>query len=177
MKLPPGIDRDEFYKYGFYEKIKGAATGYYFSVSQNSFERYSNFVIKPLFHVYSKIDNKRLIEITNGHDTKVLEMPSKSMISLEAFTSAVYEEGFFLFEGSKQHLMKINSKIGNNFPICTELRTLGWQEKGFWAYANMTFKEELKKFDEYGIVDIDDKKYLSMAASKVYHDISAEIEA
>lgn len=174
QKLPPGVDRDEFHRYGFYEKVNGAATGYYFSISSKAVERFSNFVIKPLFHVYSKTDNKRLIEITNGFETKVLEMPSKSMISLDAFTASVYEEGFFLFEGSKQHLMKINSKIGNNFPICTELRTLGWQEKGFWAYANMTFKEELKRFDEYGIVEIDDKKYLSMAASKVYQDISSE---
>lgn len=174
IKLPPGIDKNDFDRYGFYEKVAGGATGYYFAISSKNVEKLSNFIVKPLFHVYSKQDNKRLIEITNGYETKVLEMPSKSLLSLEAFTAAVYEEGFFLFEGSKQHLMKINSKIGNNFPICTELRTLGWQEKGFWSYANITFKEDLKKFDEYGIVEIDDKKYLSMAASKVYQDISAE---
>ena len=36
----------------------------------------SNFIIIPLYHIYSKIDNKRLVRITNEHgDSKIIDIP------------------------------------------------------------------------------------------------------
>ena len=44
----------------------------------------SNFIIIPLYHIYSKIDNKRLVRITNEHgESKIIDIPSKNFISVE----------------------------------------------------------------------------------------------
>ncbi len=173
--LPPWVDKNHYSNYGFDERIDGNHTGYYFGTS-NTLVKLTNFVLRPLFHIYSKLDNKRMIEITNGTSTKILEMPSKSLISLDQFRSSVFDEGFFVCEGgfTQAHLLKIIGKLGRQFPMCYELKTLGWQPEGFWAYSNYAFNGELRKFDDLGIVDIHEQKFLSLSASKVQADVRSE---
>ncbi len=177
LPLPAGIDRDEFLTHGFYELVDGMHTGFYFATSAKHQVRLTNFVIKPLFHIYSKLDNRRLIEITNGKSTKIIELPSKSLISLEQFNSAIFDEGYFLTYGefTRAHLLKIMLKIGDLFPLCYELKTLGWQPEGFWSYSNMVWADgEIKHFDEMGVVEVKEQKFISLAVSKVQADIRAE---
>ncbi len=169
--LPAHVDETEYLIHGFYEEQEAGLCGYYFPSGPKSHTQQSNFVVKPLFHVYSKNDNKRLIEITNGITKKILEMPSRSMISLDQFCGVCYEEGHFLFFGAKIHLLKILNKISPKFPLCYELKTLGWQPEGFFAFSNVIFNGELKVLDEYGIVEHDDVKYFSPSASVIYRDL------
>src|SRR5512133_2886744 len=86
-----GIDRNAARKLGFFEHRNCL----YFLTKDGPFKA-SNFLIRPLFHIYSKTDNKRLVEITNSSgDKKTVDIPSKSFISLEQFQQAVYNEGNF----------------------------------------------------------------------------------
>lgn len=174
--LPEGVDREEFLRYGFYEQVDGVKTGYYFHNGGKFCENKSNFVIKPLFHIYSKSDNKRMIEINNGMPggLKIIEMQSKSLQSLDQFSAAVFDEGYYIFTGQKPHLQKILSKIGNNFPLCYELKTLGWQSEGFFAFNNYIYNTSLVPFNEYGIVSHNDKNYFSPSASLIQRDVRKE---
>jgi hypothetical protein len=176
--LPPEVDPNDWMQYGFYSLVdesKPLRTGYYFNEGRGLEQvKRSNFVMKPLFHLYSKDDNKRMVEIDNGFEKKILEMPSKSMISLEQFSGHMYEEGHYLFEGNKAQLLKINRKIGNQFPVAHELKTLGWQPEGFFAFANCIVTETVKPFNELGIAAFEGKNFFSPSCSLIYRDIRSD---
>lgn len=176
--LPAWIkDKEEFYKNGFVPRIDREYTGYYFGTATAKLTRMTNFVIKPLLHIYHRQDNKRMIEVTNGRSTKIIEMASKSLISVEQFEAALIDEGFFYTEGgfNKVALKKLFTAWGeDSFPMCYELKSLGWQPEGFWSYCNMAFDGELKKYDYLGTVSINDKRFLSMSVSSVQIDVRSE---
>lgn len=176
VKLPAGVDREQYEKYGFYEQQKQGDknTGYWFINQTGKFEQRSNFIIKPLFHIESKTDNKRLIQITNHRIEKIIDVPSKGFINSTQFEEAVINEGFFYFIGTKPNFQKIMVKILEKFPSCREIKTLGWQRAGFWSFANGIIDQNFKKVDHYGIVSFDEQKYFLPAFSEVYKNVQIE---
>ena len=162
-----GIDSKSARKLGFFEH----RNCFYFLTKDGPIKG-SNFIIRPLFHIYSKTDNKRMVEITNEFDFKrTVDIPSKSFVSVEQFQVAVINEGNFLFFGSKFQFLKVLEHIANKFPVCNELKTLGWQREGFYAFANGIFTGAWQPVDEYGITEHAKQKFFSPAFSCVYHDV------
>lgn len=157
----------EMDNFGFYEE-----NNTYKFLTKDGIIPGSNFTIKPLFHIYSKTDNKRLVEITNEHGaSRIVDIPSKSFVSFEQFQQVAFQEGNYLFFGSRFHFLKILNKISNDFPVCNELKTLGWQREGFYAFANGIYKDAWQPVDEYGITQHNNKKFFSPAFSTVYADV------
>jgi len=138
----------------------------------------TNFVINPLIHIYSKDDtqNRRLTEVDNGITKAVLELPSKAFSSVDQFESILMNEGvYFLMDGfTKSHLNKMKSQLLREYPKCFELKTLGWQPEGFWAYYNRIYKDTVTPFNDYGYTELDGVNYLSMAASTIQGEVRAE---
>lgn len=148
---------------------------YWFHTKEGMPIQGSNFIIKPLYHIYSKIDNKRLVEITNEHGhTKIIDIPSKNFISVEQFQAYVYNEGNFIWKGSKAQYMKILQFISNDFPLCKELHTLGWRKEGFYAFANGIYNGVWQPVNYFGITAHKEKNYFSPAFSVVYSDVTDE---
>lgn len=169
--LPEGVDPNFVIEQGFYPYSNKGKTGYYFRTGDRTFTRQSNFVVIPLMHILSKVDNKRIIKIDNGFKQSILDMPSRAMISLENFAGTVVEEGNFLFYGSKVHLLKILNTIMEHFPVCYELKTLGWQQEVFFSWSNAILQPgnpSVVPFNEIGIAEIDEINYFSPAASSIY---------
>ena len=164
-----GEQEDPSRSRGWYESDDNC---YYFHVKDGPPVRGSNFIVKPLFHIYSKTDNKRLVEITNKFgETKILDIPSKNFISVEQFQAYVYSEGNFIFNAGKPQYLKILEYISNDFPVCNELRTLGWQREGFYAFANGIYNGLWQPVNTYGITEHNRHKYFSPAFSTVYNDV------
>lgn len=167
LELPEGVDEMMVKKLGFFSHH-----GKYYFITKDGLFKASNFIIKPLFHIYSKSDNKRLVEISNEHGFKrILDIPSKSFVSIEQFQQAVFGEGNYIFFGTKVHFMKILEHISNDFPVCNELKTLGWQREGFYAFSNGIFNGKWQQADEFGITEHKRSKYFSPAFSVVYSDV------
>lgn len=179
LKLPNGADRDDYENFGFAEikKDNSAKTGYWFpNVSSNAitFEQRSNFVIKPLFHIYSKTNNRRLVEIQNKTGKRIIDVPSKGFVGMTQFQEAVIDEGNFIFWGSKNNFMKVVMKIMEKFPTCEEITTLGWQDAGFFAYADGIAETSFQPIDLNGIVKFGKKSYFLPAFSAVYSNTGGE---
>jgi len=176
VQLPASVDREEYEKFGFYEvQEKGNRnTGYYFINQSGKPEQRSNFIIKPLFHIYSKIDNKRLIEIINARTSKIIDIPSEGFVGQTQFEAAIIKEGFFYFHGTKPNFQRVMVKILEKFPRCEEIKTLGWQDEGFYSFANGIVDGRFKKVDHYGIVEFDKNQYFLPAFSSVYKDVRRE---
>ena len=144
--------------YWFYTKDGGPVSG-------------SNFIMEPLFHIDSKIDNKRLVRITNEDGlSRIIDIPSNKFISVDQFSSYVFDEGNFLWTGCKAHYIKILKFISKDFPMCKPLITLGWQREGFYAFANGIYNGLWQPVNEFGITTHQEKLYFSPAFSVVYNN-------
>lgn len=175
-RLPKSVDKEEVLKYGFYGLIDGNETGYYFRTdSEGTFKSVSNFVITPLFHKFDQDDNTRIIKLDDGRgNTEIVEMPSKALISVDQFKSFLFDKGAFFFDGTKTHLDKLNKRYLYEFPKAFELKTLGWQPEGFFAFYNASYNGKLENFNEIGIVKHGNQHFFSPAFSDIYADYRKE---
>lgn len=177
-KFTPEDDTDyeTLADYGFYIE----SNQYIFQNKSNDFKPGTNFIIEPLFHIYTKAGgdaNKRLIRIRNVYDReRIVDVPSQTLVSPDKFQGLLFEEGNYLIYCNKLQFLKILSHISNKFPVCHELGTLGWQHEGFYAFANGIFSpsEGYRDVDEYGITKHKNEHYFSPAFSSVYKDVRAD---
>ncbi|MEQ8239305.1 MAG: DNA primase [Cyclobacteriaceae bacterium] len=171
-KLPEGITVQDVYRDGFYPLVDGLQTGYYFMTGAGSFSNCSNFVMTPLFHKYEEEDNTRVFRLENGvTKAEIVEMPSAALISKDSFRKFLFDKGPYYFYGTAQHLDKLNQKYLYEFPKAFELKTLGWQKEGFFAFFDRVHNGALVEYDDAGLVKHDDQFYFSPAASSIYSGI------
>lgn len=181
INLPPGADRDQFIRDRFCE----IGNTYYFQAKDGgNFFKGTNFKIQALFHIYGKIDNKRLCEVVNelGHK-RLIDFESKDFINFSRIQETLVEEGFFYWEGNVTniHFRLVTKKILNDFIMAYELKTLGWQNEGFFAFSNgIYYQNQFHRVNKYGIVQLDNlksedseyretiKHYYSPAFSEIY---------
>lgn len=157
----------------------------WFAIFDNSartigFYKISNFIIRPLYLIKSKTDPKRLFEIKNIFGVKyILDIPAKALVSLTEFQVFCESHGNFLFEGSKQQFTKIKRKLYDQTRDAEEVKLLGWQDEGFYAFANGAYDEKFTKVDEYGIIkhlvskgedEAEEKYFFIPAMSSIYKD-------
>lgn len=165
QRIPDHVKLSDFEKYGFYEDHNC----YYFQGRGGSASRGSNFVMKPLFHIVSVSNAKRLYEITNeyGYST-VIELLQKDLVALSRFRERVEGVGNFLWEAQEGELNRLKRYLYEKTDSCLEVTQLGWQKSGFWAWGNGIYNGQFKKTDSHGIVAHDEKNYYLPAFSRVY---------
>lgn len=161
--------REQYLRHGFFEKVDKGKTGYYFGGGDRGFKAKTNFVLQPLYHIYGS-DNRRMMQVTNGIEDAVVEVPSKNMLSPDQLLAILFNEGFFLpREGfGKDHLYRILNRIAKDFPLVYELHVLGWQAEGFFAFQNITYQPGtgLVEYNEHGVVQVGSRSFLSPSKSK-----------
>lgn len=155
LGLPPGADFEEFKKYRFCT----IGNSCWFQGRNGSFLKGTNYRITPLFHVYGKNDNKRLCEVVNENGSKkLIDFDSSDFVSQNKFDEALINEGYFVKNESfsAQHFTLMRNRILSDFIMAFELKTLGWQREGFFAFANCVYyKGIVKNVNEYGIVQVE----------------------
>ncbi len=162
--IPANVDVNEFERYGFYSD----KDGYHFRTRQG-ITRGCNFTMKPLFHIQSVINAKRLYQITNeyGH-TEVIELLQKDLVALASFKVRVESLGNFLWEATETELNKLKRYLYEKTETCIEITQLGWQKTGFYAWANGIYNGQFTAVDGNGIVKHGDKNYYLPAFSSIY---------
>jgi DNA primase catalytic core len=162
--IPGHVDMNDFERYGFY----GDKDGYHFRTNKG-IVRGCNFTMKPLFHIQSVMNAKRLYEIKNefGH-TEVIELLQKDLVNLSGFKIRVESLGNFLWEASESELNKLKRYLYEQTETCIEITQLGWQKNGFFAWANGIYNEKFSPVDVNGIVRHDEKNFYLPAFSAIY---------
>ena len=179
-RFPPYLSEEakkEFDMHGFYEDEKPNKIGYWFTTQNYGFEQVSNFLVKPLFHIISHSNNRRLVEIKNKHGQHIIEVPSKGFVSVAPFQDACMEQGNFQLFGTTKQFKYISNKFLDKMPMSREISTLGWQSAGFFAFADGIIEDEtFRNVDDYGIVraNADDHHYFLPAFSSIYKDFRDE---
>lgn len=167
-------DTENFKEHGFYEDNIREKIGYYFPAQGVGFERISNFTIKPYFQIRKVENSKRIVELKNAYGSKVIEISNKAFVSSQMFEEIVMNYGNFNFTGTKKQYQRIRTKLLDQFPICDEITTLGWQSKGFYAFANGIVDGNFRKVDDYGLCIYNNEKFFLPAFSKIYSDAQEE---
>lgn len=176
-KLPSHLKEDDaadWNEFGFYADKIREKIGYYFPSPNFTFERISNFIITPMFQIRKQENSKRIVEIKNANVTKVIEISNKAFVSPQMFEEVVMNYGNFDFIGSKKQYQRIRSKLLAQFPMCDEITTLGWQSKGFYAFANGIVDGGFRPIDKNGICHYGDEKFFLPAFSNIYADAQEE---
>jgi DNA primase catalytic core len=167
--LPEGIDISSYEKYGFYEYNNE----YYIRDNSGGSKRISNFIMKPIFHIRSGGEPKRIFELINfrGHQI-VVDFDMKEMTSINNFKKNIEGHGNFLYWGNEQHMFKLKAKLYEHTRTCQEIVNLGWQKEGFFAWANgiINTDGDFLAGDEYGIVEHNYNNYFIPAFSKIFID-------
>lgn len=178
-RLPRGAKEEQYIKDRFCE-----VGNTYFFEGKEGFFRGTNFRIQALFHIYGKNDNKRLCEVVNelGHK-RLIDFDSKDFVNFTKIQETLVNEGFFIWEGgvTNIHFKLVTKKILNDFIMSYELKTLGWQNEGFFAFADgVYYQNQFQKVNKYGIVQLENlhsddseyreevKHYYSPAFSEIY---------
>lgn len=179
--LPEWVNAEQLYTEGFVmnNDPKKAKIGIYYKASP--VERLTNYVVNPLFFVMDPTNSRRLIEAYNGRKNVVVELPNRAFTQQDTFETELVSRGAFYSEPgfAKPHFKRLVNWLSDSMLNVHSLNTLGWQPEGFFAFSNMALScttelMEAKPYDEYGIVHIDDKAYLSEGASKLNADTRAE---
>jgi DNA primase len=160
IKLPDWLNedqREQFLQQGYLpinrKNDKGKPVVGYYSFNQNGKQEITNFTVDPLFHVYAGVESRYLLQISNGWRKAVLDVPAKSIPSIDQFQAFTVSEGNFLIFGGKAQWLRIASDLLQKFPRCIELKNLGWQPAGFFAYVDKIFTpgHGLSELDNWGI--------------------------
>ncbi len=174
--LPEEADLEEINHKQYFGKVDGDQTGYYILKKDYSgFYKVSNFIFTPILHKFDPEDNSRIIKLENGiyDEGEIIEVPSDSLISTEKFRNHLFARGAYYFNGSKQDLDKIIMDQMYEFPKGWELKNLGWQNEGFFAYYNCVYviDQGIINYNEAGLVEVENKHYFSPASSKIFKDV------
>ena len=145
-----GID---LLKYGFYEERNS-----YWSNEEGGTRQWSNFKMKPLFHIMGVDDSRRLYEITNQDGTtRTLELNAEELVSLPKFMVKVESAGNFLWLANAEELKKLKKYLFDITGTAIRIRQYGWQKRGFWAFGNgCVYENEWYPADRMGIVHLHD---------------------
>jgi hypothetical protein len=174
-------NRDQIIRHGFTQvwvENDRKATGIYFAQGNGSqFKSVSNFTIRPLFHVWSQNinENKKLFEVKNAHETAVIDIEAAATISVERFSLAMNAKHNFMWAGNIMELKKLMEYLGYHVQRCEEVKILGWQPEGFFAYTDKFLSnQEIVELNEYGIGTHNNRMYFSPSRSVIYKGARAD---
>jgi DNA primase len=126
---------------------------------KEKFVKGTNFRITPLFHVYGKQENKRLCEVISETGIKrLIDFETADFSQMAKFECKLLDEGNFTFtaEINANQFKLLRNDILGSFITAHELKTLGWQHEGFFAYANLVSHNGItKEPNDYGIIQLE----------------------
>lgn len=160
-------------KYGFYEENNCIYSG--------KQQQWSNFIMRPLFHIKDPYNSKRIYKIRNFAGEEVLvEMKEAEMYSLQNFRERVGSMGNFRWKAGPNELNSLGDYLYDNTETAIEIKQLGWNQAGFFVWGNGVVNDgKFIKVDDYGIARVDRinengkteiQNYYLPGLSKIYSD-------
>ena len=149
------VKMEQLAHYGFY--IKGET---YCSTNKDGDEwEWSNFTMQPLFHIQDTMMPKRLYYIQNEFGLKrLVELRQEEMVGLAKFKQKVEGLGNFIWMATDREFTKLKRFLYEVTETATEIKQLGWQREGFFAFGNGIWDGiQFHTIDNMGIVRLGEK--------------------
>lgn len=161
------IDTASYERYGFLQE----GNCYYSHNKEGERVAWSNFVMRPLFHIVDTINPKRLYEVTNVFGLSILlEMKQEELTSIAKFKTKVEGAGNFIWMVGERELTKLKCYLYDETESAHEIKQLGWQKNGgFWAWGNGGVENGFfSPANDYGIIKTDAGNFYLPATSKIF---------
>ena len=159
VQLPDGSDKEEYLEgHGF---VTVGNSYFFHRINSNTFFQGTRFKLEPLFHIQGDNENKRLCEITNLRGKKkLIDFDSDMLANFNEFRKYLFRIGGFMFlthNGLRtEHFDKFVYRFEEQFEPALELLTMGWNKKGFYAFANGVYWEgKFRAVNKYGIMNLE----------------------
>jgi DNA primase catalytic core len=157
--------------YGFYEDHNC----YWSRDDEGNEKQWSNFKMRPLYHVMGIDDSRRLYEITNiDGTTRILELAAEELVSQPKFMVKVESIGNFIWKVGMPELTKLKTYLFEQTETAVRIRQYGWHHSGFFTFGNgCIYQNEWYPADAMGIVHLHDAEshldnYYLQGASEIY---------
>lgn len=130
---------------------------------------WSNFTLKPMYHIIDAINSRRLFEIKNNKGlTRLVELKTEELVSVSKFRIKIESLGNFIWMTNEHDLIKLKLYLYDVIESATEIKQLGWQNNGFYAFGNGVYENTWIKADDFGIVRLNNELVYLPGSSKIY---------
>ena len=154
-------------EYGFVERHNA-----YYTSSNGSTVKWSNFTLRPLFHVRDNNSALRLYKMKNEDGVELtIEFQQEELTSLARFRAKVESQGNFVWLVGETQLTKLKQYLYKATETAELVKQLGWNHRGFFSFGNgIAFMGTWYKVDALGIVRLPEDKgnYYLPAFSEVH---------
>lgn len=137
----------------------------YFGTNKEGDEvQWSNFKLKPLFHIRDDFNPVRLFEINNNNSEtqpRLIELNMEEITSSSSLRKRLFGMGDYIWMAKDEQLIKLLGYLGRVTETADPIKQLGWQREGFYAFCNGAIEQG-------SWVPIDDMGILRLAAGKFY---------
>ena len=161
-------DIDMLRQFGFIEKHHC----YYGTTKDGDEIMWSNFCLKPLFHIKDDLRPVRLFEINNNEEEdkpEIIELDMDVLTSSKSLRKKLLGIGNYIWMAGDPELIKLQSYLAKVTETAVEIKQLGWQKEGFYAFSNGALEDsEWHDIDKMGIVRLKAGKFYLPALSLLY---------
>lgn len=153
--------------YGFIEK----GNCYYGTTKEGKEVPWSNFKLKPLFHIKDPILPVRLFEIRNndGDKPELLELDMETLTSSKNLRKKLLGVGNYTWMADDAALVKLQRYLAKETETAVEIKQLGWNRLGFFSFCNGAWEDgQWYDVDKMGIVRLKAGNFYLPALSELY---------
>jgi DNA primase len=162
--------RDDVYKYGVFASdnrmwVKTGKEGEY------TFKHITNCSIVIIQHMADEEFPMKLLRIKNIHGLeKIFDCPSESVDSQQRFTTALSNNGNFIYTGDSRDFLKLKVYLFEKMGVGRKIEVLGHQPEGFWVWNNLVqlYNNKTIEIDNNGIFVHDNISYYVPSANSIY---------
>ena len=145
----------------------------YYGVDKDGREvRWSNFTLKPLFHIKDDLRPVRLFEINNDEPedrAEIIELDMDTFTSSKSLRKKLLGIGNYIWMASDEQLISLQRYLAKVTETAVEIKQLGWQREEFYAFSNGTLDGDgWHDIDKLGIVRMESGIFYLPAFSELY---------
>jgi DNA primase len=160
-----GEQERDLQKYGIYAGKPGPRKSEVYLKNGDFPEPLSNFVFKPIYHIYSSSNPGRKVEIVNEEGTSyILTLHTNCFTSLDKMQAEVAAYGNFIFTGNcrKADFINITRRLYDQMETVFGISMLGFHNAGFYTWANGVSLEDgtFKAANETGRINHDERNFV-----------------
>lgn len=142
---------------------------YYGPAKDEGLERWSNFILIPEFHIKDGNGKRKFTIINEYGERDTLELEQKIFSSAQSFSVAAEKKGNYVWLAKQEKLNTLKEYLYAITDSITAIGTFGWQEAGFYAFADgIHTGERFVAVDPKGIVNVGGNKYYLPPYSDTY---------
>lgn len=167
------VDANEF---GFY--IDGNVMRFKNQIDDKNvrYDVKAHFNIKPIMHIINGEDVDFIFRLTSktGQET-LLKFSGSTFVNFKDFTERIEKMTLCTHSMTKAEFGNLKRWVYAQIPSSQAIEALGWQEEGFWAWANGVYVPtsdggEFIATDENGQVEVNGQSYFIEAMSSIVED-------